>query len=149
MKPQNLQQAPQPPKRPSTKPSITGGIFSILALLSAGIASFFAYPNPERTHTEVTTVAGTVDSGPLADIASQSVGAVLSLPFIVGAVVFGLIAIVFTVLRLWKVKLIGLIFSILWLGLAIWAISIAIGALNVNKADPQLSLASEYPSALF
>lgn len=122
-------------KKPSTKPSITGGILSILALLSAGIAYFLTHAE-DRSHTEVTTAVGKVDSGPVADIASQSVTGILSMPFVVVAVVLALGAIVFTVLRLRRVKAGGFIWSVIWVLLSVWAISIASGALNVLKADP-------------
>lgn len=137
MKPQNTQQTPQPAKAPSTKPSITGGILSVLALLSSGIANFFAYADANgRTHTEVTTAVGTVDSGPVAHIASRSVSAIISLPFIVGAVVFALTAIIFTLIRLRKVKATGLVLSVVWIVLSVWAIVVAIGALDTFRATP-------------
>lgn len=137
MKPQN-----QPPtqqaiktKTPSTKPSITGGIFSILALIVAGIAHFLTHAE-SRTNTEVTTPFGKVDDGPVADIAEKSVTGILSMPFIVVAVLFAIIAIIFTLIRLRKVKVTGLVFSLIWLGLSIWAIVIASGAMQVISADP-------------
>jgi hypothetical protein len=133
MQPQNIPPNKQPTKAPSTKPSITGGVFSFLALIAAAVAHFLSHADA-RTHTEVTTAVGKVDSGPVADIASKSIAAVLSLPFIVGGVTFGLIAIIFTLLRLRKVKTTGLVVSLLWILISVWAISIAFGALTVFKA---------------
>lgn len=135
MKPQNTTQAKQAAKTPSTKPSIAGGIFSILALLLAGIAHFLTHAEA-RTHTEVTTAVGKVDSGPVADIASKSVTGILSMPFIVGGVLFALIALLLTLVRLGKVKSTGLAFSLIWIAISVWAIMIAFGALDTLKADP-------------
>lgn len=123
------------PKQPSTKPSITGGILSILSLISAGIAYFLTH-SESRSKTEVTTAVGTVDSGPLAEIASDSVTGILSMPFIVVAVVLALLAILFTVLRLHKVKTAGWIMSILWIGLSVWALMAAVNALQVIQYHP-------------
>lgn len=122
-------------KKPSTKPSITGGIFSFLALISSGIAHFLTH-SEARSETEVTTAFGKVDSGPVAEIASDSVTGILSMPFIVGAVFFAGIAILFTLLRLRKVKATGMVFSILWIAICVWAVAIAFGAFDVIKADP-------------
>lgn len=124
-----------PPKAPSTKPSIAGGVLSILALASAGIAHFLTH-SESRTHTTVTTAVGKVDSGPVADIASKSVTGVLSMPFIVVAVCLGLLAILLTVIRIRKVKAGGLFWSIAWILLSVWSIAIASGAMNTLKANP-------------
>jgi len=133
MQPQNTSSTKQPVKVPSTKPSITGGIFSFLALVSSGIAHFFAHADA-RSHTEVTTAVGKVDSGPVADVASKSISAILSLPFIVGGITFALIALIFTLIRLRKVKTSGLVLSLLWILISIWAIAIAAGALSTFQA---------------
>jgi hypothetical protein len=135
MQPQNIPPTKQPVKVPSTKPSITGGVFAFLALASSGIAHFLAHADA-RSHTEVTTAVGKVDSGPVADVASKSISAVLSLPFIVGGITFALIALIFTVIRLRKVKTSGLVLSLLWILISIWAIAIAAGALSTFQAHP-------------
>lgn len=123
------------PKVPSTRPSIAGGIFSILALMSAGIAHFLTH-SESRTHTTVTTAVGTVDSGPIAHAASKSVTGILSMPFIVVAILFALLALLFTVIRLRKVKAGGMVWSLIWIGLSIWSFMLASGALNTLKANP-------------
>lgn len=121
-------------KTPSTRPSIAGGIFSILALLSSAIAYGLTHAE-SRSKTEVTTPVGKVTDGPVADAASNAVTSVLSLPFIAGATLFGLIALLFTLLRIRKVKTPGLIISIIWIALVFWALFIAFGVLSGMKAD--------------
>ncbi|MGH7241080.1 MAG: hypothetical protein ACREGB_02160 [Candidatus Saccharimonadales bacterium] len=123
------------PKPPSTKPSIVGGIFSILALMSAGVAHFLTH-SESRSHTTVTTAVGTVRSGPIAHAASKTVTGILSLPFIVVAICFALLALLLTMIRLRKVKVAGLFWSIVWVLLGIWSISLAVGALTTLKAHP-------------
>lgn len=133
MKPENVTQNPL--KQPSTKPSIAGGILSILALLSAGIAHFLTH-SESRSTTEVTTAVGKVKSGPVADAASNTVTGILSMPFSVVAILLGGLALLFTALRLRKVRVSGWVWSIIWILISIWAISIAIGAISLLKADP-------------
>lgn len=122
-------------KKPSTRSSITGAVVSLLALASAGIAHFLTHSD-SRTTTEVTTAVGTVNSGPVADVASDSISGVLSMPFIVIAVVLAGLSLLFTVLRLRKVKAVGLVVSVIWIVVAIWAVMIAFGALETLRADP-------------
>lgn len=112
-----------------------GGVFSILALIGAGIAHFLTH-SESRSHTTVTTAVGTVSNGPIAQVASKSITGILSLPFIVGAICFALLAMLLTVLRLRKVKAGGLFWSIVWILLSIWSISLAAGALSTLKAHP-------------
>lgn len=123
------------PQKQSHKPSITGGVLAVLALVSAGISHFLTHAE-SRSTTEVTTPVGTVDSGPVADVASNSITGVLSMPFIVVAITLGLLSLLFTVLRLRKVKTAGLLMTIVFAVLAVWAITIAIGAMDTLKADP-------------
>ncbi len=132
MKPENT---PQNTKKPSTKPSITGGVLSIIALASSGIAHFLTH-SEDRSTTTVTTAVGTAKDGPIADAAGNAVTGVLSVPFSVLAIFLALLALIFTVIRLGKVKAGGMVWSVIWILLSVWAISVAIGAIGVLKADP-------------
>lgn len=130
----------QPTQSPTQKPkshrsSITGGIFSILALISSGIA-YGLRNSDSRSTTEVTTPVGTVSDGPVADAASGAVTGILSFPFIIGAILFGLLALLFTFLRLRRVKTAGIILSIIWIAIAVFAIYTAIGVFDGMRADP-------------
>ena len=131
MKPDNTPQNVQ--KAPSTKPSIAGGVLSILALLSAGIAHLLTHA---KSHTTVTTAVGKVDSGPIANGAGNAVTGVLSMPFAVGAILFAMLAILFTVIRFGKVKAGGMIWSIIWILFSVWAFKVAVGVFSILKANP-------------
>lgn len=141
MNPQATPQAPQQPvpvapvaKKPSTKPSITGGVFSILALIAAGIANFLTHPPLEQDPSLTTTsqkVGEAVGNGTITVLAS-----LLSMFFIVGAVVFALVAVIFTLLRVTKIKAVGWVFTIIWLILSVWSVVIVFGALDALKANP-------------
>ncbi len=56
--------------------------------------------------------------------------------FIVGAIVFALLALLFIILRLRNVKVSGLIFSIIVGALSIWSMVVSIGLMSLLKADP-------------
>lgn len=141
MNPQATPQAAQQPvpvapvtKKPSTKPSITGGVFSILALIAASIANFLTHPPLENDPSLTTTsqkVGEAVGNGTITILAS-----LLSMFFIVGTVVFALVAVVFTLLRVTKIKAVGWIFTIIWLVLSVWSVVIVFGALDALKANP-------------
>lgn len=122
-------------KQPSTKPSITGGILSILALLSSGFAHLILALNsssktsPEAAHGAVEKAGVAVSNGSFTALA-----VVISTPFAFVGVGLGLIALIFTLMRLGKVKSSGLMFSILWIVLAVWAIKAGIDIFSMVKA---------------
>jgi len=125
-----------PVKKVSHKPSITGIILALLALLSSGIANFFIH----MKYTPTGPTTGSVDrevGHAVATGTTTVLGAIFGVPFMVGAIVLGLIAVVFIVIRLRKVKVAGAILSVIALGLAFWAISISIGLFDLIKAQPQ------------
>lgn len=126
-------QPPTAPKKPSTKASITGGILSVLAFISSGIASILVHLDQKSTGaTNDIERAG----GAIADGITTALFAILSVPFAVGGIVFAILAIIFTLLRLRKVRIPGLIFSIVFVMLSVWAFTTAVGVFNMVKADP-------------
>lgn len=123
-------------KKVSHKPSITGIILALLALLSSGIANFFIH----MKYTPTGPTTGSVDrevGHAIATGTTTVLGTIFGLPFMVGAIVLGLAAIVFIVVRLRKVKTAGAVLSVITLGLAAWAVSISIGLFDLIKAQPQ------------
>lgn len=126
---------PIPSKPKSSRPSIAGGILSVIAMISSGIA-YGLRNSDSRSTTEVTTPVGVVNDGPVADAASGAITGILSFPFIIIAILFGSLALLFTLLRLRKVKAVGIIFSIIWIILSVLAIYIAIGVFDGMRADP-------------
>ena len=132
MEPQNTQT--KPIKKRSTKPSITGGVFSILALILSAIGNGLVHAR-YKSPTEVKTIsekAGEV----VADGTTRTLGVIFGVPCLVGGMTLAGIAIIFTLVRLRRVKASGFIVSALWIALSIWAIMIAIGAFSLIKAHP-------------
>lgn len=133
MKPNNQTQSSV--KQPSTKPSITGGVLAILALLSSGFAHLILALNsssktsPEAAHGAVEKAGVAVSNGSFTALA-----VVISTPFAFVGVGLGLIALIFTLIRLGKVKAGGLLFSVLWIILAAWAIKAGIDIFSMVKA---------------
>jgi hypothetical protein len=60
----------------------------------------------------------------------------IGVPFLCVGIFLGLLAIVFAIVRLRKVKTGGLVFSVIWVLISIGAIKIAIAAFSVIKAHP-------------
>lgn len=135
MNTQNNTPQAQNVKKPSTRASIAGGVLSILALLSSGIAHLLTH-SEDRSTTTVTTAVGTTKDSPVADAAGNAVTGILSMPFSILAIFLALLALLFTALRFGKAKGAGLFWTLVWIGLSIWAISVAVGAISLLKADP-------------
>lgn len=122
------------PRKPSTKASITGGILAVLAFLSSGIATILVHldtTSKDAVHNDLERAGGAV-----ADGITMALFAILSVPFAVGGIVLGVLAIIFTALRLRKVKVAGLIFSIIFVALSLWAFATAVSVFDMIKADP-------------
>lgn len=131
---QNQSAVSKAPKKSSTGSSKTGAVLSVLALALSGIGYGLIhadYRTKEPLNGTAEKAADTVASG-TAHVYSSLIG----VPFLVGGIFFGLLAIVFVVIRLRKVKSSGLLFSLIWIFLAVWAIKIAIVAFDVIKAHP-------------
>jgi ABC-type thiamin/hydroxymethylpyrimidine transport system permease subunit len=122
-------------KKASHKPSITGIILGILSLAASGISNLMVHaqytPKGPTTGSVEAEVGHAVATG-----TTSILGAIFGMPFIVLGVVLGLASILFTVLRLRKVRAAGLIVSILVILLVVWSMSIAVDSLNYIKADP-------------
>ena len=116
------------------KASITGFIFAVLSLISSGIANFSVYT--KYTPTGPTTGSAEAEVGhAVATGTTSALGALLGMPFIIGGLLFGLIAIIFITLRLRRVRVGGFIFSAIAVILVVWSLSIALGALDHISAD--------------
>ena len=127
--------APTPPKKVSHKGSITGFILALVSLTSSGIAHLVI--NAKYTPTGPTTGSIEAEAGHAVATGTTSVlGAIFGMWFLVGAIVIALLATVFIVVRLPKVKMGGLIFSIIAMAIVAWSLSLAFGGFDLIKADP-------------
>ncbi len=121
-------------KKPSTGSSKTGAILSIVSLGLSGIGYGLIhadYSTKEPLNGTAEKAADKVASG-TAHIYSSLIG----VPFLAFGIFIALLAILFTLIRLRKVKAGGLVFSVIWIVVAIWAIKIATAAFSVIKAHP-------------
>jgi hypothetical protein len=119
------------PKQPSHRASITGGVLSVLGLLSAGIGYGLVHANLK------TGPAPDAASKVAADVATGTVegmAKLISMPFLVVGFVLAGLAIVFTVFRMTKVRAGGLAFSLIWLIIGAWTIKIVIATFSLLKA---------------
>lgn len=130
-----VSQAPSvPAKKPSHRTSITGGVFAILSLIASSIGSAMI-----RTDFRPEHVANNTASKVDAVVTTTTVhvtASLLAVPFLVGGIVLALLAILFTLIRLRKVRAGGLLFSLVWLALSAWSLQLAIHAFNLLKANP-------------
>jgi hypothetical protein len=126
---QNLQT-----KKPSTGSSKLGAVLSVLALILSAIGSGLIHAD-YRSKQPLTNTAEKVDDA-VASGTLHVFSSLLGVPFLVIGIVLGLVAIVFVVLRLRKVKIGGLVFSVIWVVISVWALKVAIAAFNVIKASP-------------
>jgi hypothetical protein len=121
-------------KKDSTGSSKASALLSVIALLlsSTGYGLIHAdYKTRQPLNGTAEKVADKAASG-TAHIFSSLIG----VPFLCVGIFLGLLAIVFAIVRLRKVKTGGLVFSVIWVLISIWAIKIAIAAFNVIKAHP-------------
>jgi hypothetical protein len=119
-------------KAPSSGSSKVGAILSIVALIVSAIGYGLVhadYSTKEPLNGTAEKAADKVASG-TAHVYSSLIG----VPFLVIGIFLGLLAILFVIIRLRKVKTVGLVFSVVWILLSAWAIKIAIAAFSVIKA---------------
>lgn len=119
-------------KKPSTGSSKTGAVLSILALILSAMGS--ALVNSRWKSAEPVTTAGEKVGEAIGSGTWRVLAVIFSLPLILAGLVLGALAITLTLVRLRKVKAGGLVFSVLWVILGIWAIKLAIAAFQVMKA---------------
>lgn len=122
-------------KKASHKPSITGFVLTLVSLLFTALANFSIHA--KYTPTGPTTGSAEAEVGHAIGTGTTTVlGSLFGMMFIVGAIVFALLALLFIILRLRNVKVSGLIFSIIVAGLSIWSMVVSIGLMSLLKADP-------------
>lgn len=125
----------QEAKKPSHKPSITGIVLAVLSLISSGIANFSI--NAKYSPTGPTTGSVEAEVGHAVGTGTTTVlGALLGVPFLVGAIGLGLLSLVFIAIRFPKLRAAGFIFSALAVAIVVWSISMALGNFEQIKADP-------------
>ena len=120
-------------KKPSAGSSKTGAILSVLALAFSAMASALVHSKYEA---EVPVTTASEKAGEAVASGTWRVLATLfSMPLLVAGIVLGTLAIVLTVIKLRKVKAVGLLFSVLWIILGAWAIKIAVSAFQLISAN--------------
>lgn len=124
--------APQP-KQVSNRASIAGGVLSIIALILSAIGSGLIHSNikTDATGYDKATQVATAAADTTVSVTVKLIG----VPFISFGIFLALLAILFTVLRLRKTKSGGLVLSVLWIILSVWAIKLAVAAFSLIKAD--------------
>lgn len=126
----------QAPAKVSHKGSITGFVLSLISLMFSGLANFLIH----MKYTPTGPTTGSVDrevGHAVATGTTTVLGTLLSVPFLVGAIVLAIVAVIFVLVRLRKVKVGGAIFSAISIALSVWSFVIAIGLFDSIKADPQ------------
>lgn len=119
----------------SHKGSITGFVLAVVSLISSGIANLAIHAKYSPTGPTTGSVDREVGHA-VATGTTSILGAIFGMPFIVLSIVLGLTSLVFIVLRFRKVRIGGLVFSIIAILLVVWSFNIAIDALDVIKAKP-------------
>lgn len=127
--------APVPEKKVSHKPSITGIVLAILSLISSGIANFSIHAKYSPTGPTTGSVEAEVGHA-VATGTTSILGALLGVPFLVGALVLGALSLVFLAIRAPKLRVAGIIFSALAVAIVVWSVSMALGNFELIKADP-------------
>ena len=131
---QNTQTPKTVVKKPSTGSSKTGAVLSVVSLILSAIGYGLIhadYKTKEPLNGAAEKAADAAASG-TAHVFSSLIG----VPFLAFGIFIALIAIIFIVIRLRKTKTGGLVFSIIWILIAFWAIKIAVAAFSVIKAHP-------------
>lgn len=120
----------------SHKGSITGFILSLVSLMFSGLAYFLM--NMKYTPTGPTTGSIEAEAGHAVATGTTTIlGTLLGVPFLVGAIALAIVAVIFVLVRLRKVKVGGAIFSAVAIAISVWSFMIAIGLFDTIKADPQ------------
>jgi hypothetical protein len=119
----------------SHKGSITGFVLALISLFSSGIGHLLVHAKPElasSTNNDINVKVGNaVSTG-----TTKVVGTVLGVPFSVLGITLAIIAVLFVVLRLRKVRTGGFVFSALTIFIAIWSLKISIAVFELIKAHP-------------
>lgn len=119
----------------SHKGSITGFVLAVLSLICSGIANLAIHAKYSPTGPTTGSVDKEVGHA-VATGTTSILGAIFGMPFIFFSVLLAIVSVAFIVLRLRKVRIGGLIFSIIAVLLVIWSLNIAFDALDLIKAKP-------------
>lgn len=123
-------------KQASSGSSKTGAVLSVIALMLSAIGYGLIhadYKTKQPLNGTAEKVADKAASG-TAHVFSSLIG----VPFLVVGIVLSILAVIFVVIRLGKVKGGGLLFSVVWILISVWAFRIAIAAFSVIKAHPSV-----------
>lgn len=121
-------------KQASSGSSKTGAVLSVIALILSAIGYGLIhadYKTKQPLNGTAEKVADKAASG-TAHVFSSLIG----VPFLCLGIFLALLAVVFVIMRLGKAKAGGLVFSVIWILVSVWALKIAIAAFSVIKAHP-------------
>lgn len=121
---------PQPKK--SHKGSITGFVLAVvsLSLSAAGSGLIHAKYVPVPTNGSAEKAVGNV----VASGTTTFLTTIFGMPLLVGGIALALLSVLFVILRLRKVRVGGLVFSVFAIVLAVWSFKIATAAFSLLKA---------------
>jgi hypothetical protein len=119
-------------KQASTGSSKTGAILSVVALILSAIG--YGLIHADYKTKKPLNGAGEKAADAVASGTAHVYSSLIGVPFLCVGIVLGLIAVLLTLLRIRKVKAAGLVFSVVWILISVWAIKIAIAAFSVIKA---------------
>ena len=111
---------------------MTGAVLSLLALVGSGFGSLLVHANFHSKEPLTSTSQKVSDA--VGSTTGHVVAALFAIPFLIAGIVLAILAVIFIVRRLPKVKITGLLTSIIWLLVSIWAFIIATNAFNLLKA---------------
>lgn len=131
---QNTQNPSSVAKKPSAGSSKTGAVLSIVALILSAIG--YGLIHADYKTKKPLNGAGEKAADAVASGTGHVFSTFIGVPFLAVGIFLGLLAIVLVIVKLRKVKAGGLVFSILWILISIWAIKIATAAFSVIKAHP-------------
>jgi hypothetical protein len=130
---QNTKTPDVPIKKPSTGSSKTGAILSILALAFSAIGS--ALVNSKYKSAETVTTAADKAGEAVASGTWRVLATIFSMPLLIAGICLGGLAILFTLIKLRKVKATGWVVSVIWIAIGAWAIQLGIAAFQVISAN--------------
>jgi protein-S-isoprenylcysteine O-methyltransferase Ste14 len=124
-------------KQPGHSGSVAGLVLSIFALFSSatGYALIHAkFKNAPSTATNVVDKAVEKGTTAAANGTGHVVLDLIAVPFLVFGIVLAILAVVLIALRMRKVRVGGLLLSLVGMGLALWGFLLAVNTFNVIKA---------------
>lgn len=119
-------------KEPSHRASVTGGVLSIISLVLSAIGSGLVHANIKTNASGYDTVTKATTAA--ADTTVNATVKLIGVPFLAVGIFLAVLAVIFTVIRISKAKNGGLVFSVIWILVAVWSFKIATAAFSVIKA---------------